>query len=438
MSEYITKRETWTIAAETKESIVKLLENFLDAYFSFSKSHSYLYDKQKGRRELVSALAVYYLHAAPYFNEVLENNMTGYDKEDYKDLIRNSSRLSDWDLLEMSMLLHKWYTQEGYFRMDDTKVIYDSPVSEALAELFDNAKNTYMSHSYDSIKPLLQFFTGLYTKDKKGLKFSENDMTFLTTGDTGTGKSYFSMLIFEHWYKAVLQVSDYSQDYIEYFPYTDKQWIDAVSAVKEKPNYMVTHDEAINILYSKDAMSTKNKEVNKLFAKIRYNRSVNNLVVPSFLKIDKEFVRDSCNFLIYLERIGEFVYARLYSTDRMKRLLTEARQMIESSGKKSQVFDFLRLKTKPNFTCKVPLYNGILVEAYKEQKIKGVNESIDSAQEKMGFNKNKTLELGEKLYDMVVNQTYTKMDAYNAVGVHNVTGLKALRHYCHVNKLNTP
>lgn len=423
------EQESWTIS-EIKQTLVYLFQEFAQAFKTFMSGVNNLERPEMARKKFLTSLSAYYVSCAPYFNQYLMRRKTGYTVQNYQDLFMHGHNYPNDVIYDMAMTLNNWNFQEGYFKLFQNKAQYATPVEEALAEIFDGEKQTFSSQSYNDLTPLYQFMETLVNEPQKGLKAKEDDIAYVITGDTGGGKSNLQLLLMEHHYKSILKVRNWNESYLDYLATDDITWINAIKNAKQKPLYNIGHDEAITILYRKEAMSTKNKETNILFNTIRGKQFVHSLLIPKFYRMDTEFVEDRMKFLLYVYKRGGSHYVAVYSYARMSKLLSEVKVLMTRKGYDAKTLSMSNISTPPNFKCKIPLYTGILAEPYKKRKQEGMDRRIDVAHERMGGGKSEVVkvrdvEKAEKMYEDYMKGRKKKY-IYEKYGVDSGTGKKLL------------
>lgn len=231
---------------------------------------------------------------------------------------------------------------------------------------------------FDDLRPL----KAVIRKNYEEMKESNDDKVLIITGNTGSGKSYLALELFEYYYKDILQIP-LTEDLFEFFAITDRDWINAISLAKDKPFYCIPHDESVNILYAKDAITKKNKTVNKLFKQIRGKRLYHIMLIPQVHRLDREFRDDRVSAIINIKKVRsrDGKSRRIldyYSPSRSKTLLNELDLMKKDYKDKKQKTSLDACKTPPNFSCTIPEYKGMFLELYAPKKDANMDDSIDS------------------------------------------------------------
>ena len=229
-------------------------------------------------------------------------------------------------------------------------------------------------HNIDIIKKFLK-------TEYDDMKKESGDRVTVIAGYEGTGKSYFAMDIHDFWYTNVLKGK--KDDVMKSnFCFTDLDWAKALVQSKDKKLAMITHDEAINILYRKEGATKKNKSINKGFKKFRGKKWYHLLLIPQIHRLDKEMVEDRVRSLFFITTYKGERYAAFYPKELLDSLIAEISRMIDSTAKdvksRPQVFN---CATDPAIICKIPLYEGKLLDEYGDSKEGNMDESVDEIEE---------------------------------------------------------
>jgi hypothetical protein len=238
-------------------------------------------------------------------------------------------------------------------------------------KIFQKAKT---EHNIGALKRLLH-------KDLAQMKKEKGDRLVAICGYEGSGKSYLALDLFEEYYDNVLKVPK-NLEIFKYFCSTDVDWALALDKARNKPYYMIAHDEAINILYSKEGATKKNKEVNKLFKKIRGKRFYYLMCIPQPQRIDKEVREERLRMLLFVFKHKGQRWVAVYTKTRLDTVLPELHRMINSTAKDVKKRpNILDCETAPAVICRIPEYKGRFLDMYAPQKESHMDETIDEVKE---------------------------------------------------------
>lgn len=233
----------------------------------------------------------------------------------------------------------------------------------------------------DLVFPNIDIIKKFLKKEHDNMKKESGDRVTVVSGYEGTGKSYFAMDIHDFWYTEVLE-GKYDDVMQSNFCFTDLDWAKALVASKEKKLAMITHDEAINILYRKEGATKKNKSINKGFKKFRGKKWYHLALIPQIHRLDKEMVEDRVRSLFFITTHKGVRYAAFYPKKKLDSLIAEISRMIDSTAKdvksRPQVFN---CATDPAIICKIPMYEGKLLEHYGGDKESNMDASVDDIEE---------------------------------------------------------
>jgi len=230
---------------------------------------------------------------------------------------------------------------------------------------------------FNNIEPLKKYMLREYTL----MKQEKSDRVTVVSGYEGSGKSYLCMDLHEYWYTQVMEKTE-PEDMLKTFCFTDVDWAKALIHTKKKKNSMITHDEAVNILYRKEGTTKKNKEINKAFKKFRGKQWYHLMLIPQLHRMDKEMVEDRVRSLMFVFSYGPNRYVAYYTKKRLDSLIAEISRMIESTAKdvKSRP-QVLNCDTDPAIICRIPEYKGKLLDTYGKNKEANMDDSVDAVNE---------------------------------------------------------
>lgn len=278
---------------------------------------------------------------------------------------------------------------------------------------------------YDDIRPLKRRIHA----HKEMMQREEDDWVCVVCGDTGSGKSLLVLSLFEDYCDKYFKNADDETNF-RAFANTDEGWIRAISVFRNQLYRMITHDEAVNILYAKNAITKKNKGVNILFKQIRGKQYYHIMVIPQVHRIDKEFREDRIKNLIYIEKKKNKRIAHYYTTKRTHKVLNELEQMNKNRSDKDMITSVRYCKTDPLFSCIIPEYKGKYLKMYKPKKHDNMDSAITEAEVtflgKSAVNSYDKLKKGYQIKKLMENG-YTKTAAFKEANVSFVTGQKYLK-----------
>jgi len=226
---------------------------------------------------------------------------------------------------------------------------------------------------YPNLKPLKDYMRVEYIE----MQEEKSDRFVVVAGYEGSCKSYLQLDLHEFWTMDVLGETDIEKAFST-FCFKDVDWGKALVASKQKPFMMISHDEAVNILYRKEGATKKNKAVNKAFKKFRGKRWYHCMLIPQVHRLDKEMVEDRVKRLLFVFKFKEERFVAVYSKKRVDSLIAEINRMIDSTARdvKSRP-QVLNCDTDPIFICKIPMYKGKLLKLYESFKEDNMDDSVD-------------------------------------------------------------
>lgn len=230
-------------------------------------------------------------------------------------------------------------------------------------------ENSVMFSSMRPLYSLLDYQHSYMDKDN-------DDKVVVIVGNTGSGKSTLLKHIYHHWQVKLLKRPE-SIETAKFFCHTDQDWAEALKESKDKPLNMISHDEAVNILYSKEAITKKNREINKLFSIIRGKRFYHIMCIPKIWRLDRELREDRVKGLINVFKWGSVRYMAYYNARKISYLFKELEVMRKTYKDSEHDIDIMKAKTLPTFCCRFPDYTGFINEMYDTHKEENMNNAID-------------------------------------------------------------
>ena len=418
--------EQWKYS-EFKNTVVDIYDYYTECYTIFSKHINNRYgDKGKARNNFISAMATLYgdqrVHFLPFiFKKTLPFKVNLYDR-----LLFDNQNISDETLNLMYFELTDWCNSFGPKALSTELDVYSNNIEAALSEFFNQTTKTKGTSKYGDLQPIYNFMYSMLEDPNYGIKKRNQDCLFIVSGKTGTGKSRFLMQLFQNWYTEILKVDDYSTNYLDYFAPNSDEYINGLHKLKNKKWHIICNDEATDSIKRRNHMTKKNREISQLFDIMRGLNLIHGLAIPDFSDVEKGYVKQRIDFVIVLVNQGDNYYAKFYSRHR-------CRELHEDCIKNSRAPE--DSKILPNFSCKVPLYDGILVNEYEKRKQQGIEISIPEPKQKASDYR---LDKGKEMYELIEKQGKGYMDAYKELDVDNITGKTYLKLYCKANNLSLP
>jgi energy-coupling factor transporter ATP-binding protein EcfA2 len=227
----------------------------------------------------------------------------------------------------------------------------------------------FLFYNLKPLYELLEFHYNMMQKDN-------DDKVICITGNTGSGKSTLIKHIFDYYYTQILK-EEPNSELLQFFCHTDQDYAEALYKAKEKHYHMIVHDEAVNILYSKETITKKNRSISKLFNIIRAKKYYHIFAIPKIWRLDREMREDRIKGLINVVKGNNERYLCYYSAKKLPFLFKEIELMRKTYKDSEHDIDIKLCKTKPSFTCSFPNYRGWVDEKYDEKKEENMNRAID-------------------------------------------------------------
>jgi ABC-type dipeptide/oligopeptide/nickel transport system ATPase component len=228
---------------------------------------------------------------------------------------------------------------------------------------------------------------------KSEIKSKDDDFLLMVVGATGTGKSMLVLHIMERYLN--------SEASINYLALNKNDFATALYSAKEKKGFKMCVNDEANIS-KRDSLTKYNKEVIDLYMSIRGLNIFHVWCNPSVDMIDKHFIEERINGLIYV-RTKDINRPRLYYFFPKKNLLKlwekEKNLKMETLNKHRKTFS--------SYVGWFRDYKGCLREPYLKKKDNRMTEKVDYFYEKYG----KKLEQ-EKIYN--VRQVAKMLDMPNS------------------------
>lgn len=229
-----------------------------------------------------------------------------------------------------------------------------------------------MKRYYKDVREALREVYANDWEGTRGIKSRGADRLTATVGYEGTGKSNFALICLEEWYKATGRPVD--ESLVKQITATPEEF--AVTLTQSRPYDMLMVDEGVLMSYARKGMSESNVQVNKMLMVCRGKHFYFNILIPNFLDLDS-YIRKNRVSSIWVMMPNYMV--AYFSRRRVHKLI--GRMAYTSRG--GNHADPLKLGIKPNFVARVPLYDGILLEAYKKIKENNMDSVIQALSDEL-------------------------------------------------------
>jgi hypothetical protein len=423
-----TVTEPWKVS-EFKDTIKEIYDHYMSCHneWVYSLENNYG-DEGKAKNKFISAMATFYSDQGAGFDLYLDKKTTEINPEWYDDIVFQKNKFTPRQIASMHKHLVRWFNTFGAKALTNEMTMFSNPIEGALAEFFQTTNKTKGTANYHDLQPIYNFFNTMLNHPENGIKKNNQDCYFVISGHPGHGKSYLLLAIFTYWYKEILRVKDFGEDYICYFASTPEQHKEGLSDLTTKKWHMLCNDEAGIQGKARNHMTKENRKYVELYDVIRGLNLVHGQALPDFTKMEKTFVHQRIDFVIVTIKKGKNVYARFYSRQRVKDLYEDCMKQGGIPPEKSTL--------QPNFTCLVPKYEGELLKVYEKRKQKGMASTTEKY---FGTDaKQKRIEKGKQLYELIEKQDKGYYEAYNELELDAKTGRGYLQEYCDANKLKLP
>lgn len=187
------------------------------------------------------------------------------------------------------------------------------------------------------------------------------DYLLVIVGDTGTGKSIFSLQMLETWYNVILK-QVVSKDMSRQIASDYGVWVKNFKYLKAFD--MNIYDEGARTLESRQHMTKLSKDLTKLFNVFRSKKFFTIIVIPNFFYLNKYFRENRLRGLVWLDKRGHY---RFYS----KKGITYLNAYNERRIVKSMHVAY------PIHRSTFPDYKGVLLKAYLSEKNKSIEAVLD-------------------------------------------------------------
>jgi hypothetical protein len=223
------------------------------------------------------------------------------------------------------------------------------------------------------IKALLDWQKEQY----ESMQVEESDRLVAICGYEGSGKSYLALELFENWWRNILQSNLSDAEIMQFFATDDIEWAEAFEKCVHNKYLMLTHDEAVNLIYSKDATSKQSKELNKAFKKTRGLSVYHLMLIPQPQRIDKELRQDRLRTIYYVFKLNQKRYVAVYPKTLLDTALAELDRMLTSQALDVKTRpSILDCQTMPSLIFEMEEYKGNLLALYKPKKAKNMADSV--------------------------------------------------------------
>lgn len=189
------------------------------------------------------------------------------------------------------------------------------------------------------------------------------DYLLVIVGDTGTGKSMFSLHLLEEWYTFVLK-KPVTKDLAIQMASDYRVWLKNFRELKEYD--MNIYDEGATTLDSKAHMTKLSRDLSKLFNVFRAKKFFSVIVLPSFFDLNKYFREKRLRGLIWVDKRGHYKFYTKLGIDYLNAY--NERAVIKSM-----------YRARPFHESPFPDYKGVLLKPYlqeKENTMDGILEEV--------------------------------------------------------------
>ena len=262
----------------------------------------------------------------------------------------------------------------------------------------------------------------------KMMTTDKDDKVIAVVGNTGSGKSTLIKHIYDYYYTNILNIKPEEEDLLKFFCHTDQDYAEALHEAKDKKHYMIVHDEAVNILYSKETITKKNRSIAKLFNIIRAKQYYHIFAIPKIWRLDREIKEDRLKGLINVIKVGKFRYACYYNARELPYLFKELEVMRKVYKDSEHEVDIKLCKTMPTIVCQFPDYQGWVQDMYDLKKEENMNNAIDEVYQtisdktekaenlKNPYTQKKLTDKQQRIYDLLMTKI-PKKDVAEQMGV---------------------
>lgn len=261
----------------------------------------------------------------------------------------------------------------------------------------------------------------------RGMKSRNADRVIVTLGYEGMGKSNFSLIAMDEWYKFIDK------------PMTAKQLAQQVCAkpqefaraIKESQEYdHIIIDEGVLLSYGRNAMSDVSKHINTLLMVCRAKKFYINILIPNLLDLDTYIRKNRVTALWVMLPNYRVAY---FSKRRVRKLLFKMAFTSRNGGHA----DPMTQGVYPNFTAKVYLCDntelvkeyGLIKQANMSQVIDNTAEAILKANDRT--NPKLTKERPARVAEMYKNKV---IELYKGGMTKRQIHFKLNLDYVHINK----
>lgn len=187
------------------------------------------------------------------------------------------------------------------------------------------------------------------------------DYPLIIVGDTGNGKSMLALHLYELWNKVILN-KEVTEENIKDISIDRHEWLKNFKTLEACDCNVF--DEGITGLYSKEAMNSFARSLEKLYQVFRKKRYFTIILIPDFFMLTKFFRDHRARGLIHVNKRGEY---KFYTKDRIRWI---------NAYNENKVHKKLDC-TKPFFESGFPDYKGVLRKPYDKKSMEGVDGILD-------------------------------------------------------------
>jgi len=217
----------------------------------------------------------------------------------------------------------------------------------------------------DKIVEGYSFYDGL-NEVLKQLKY-DKDAFLIITGKEGTGKSYLGLFILHSW--LMLTRGKVTEDDIKFVCFDDKTFKETLKIMNRYD--LVIYDEAGD-LDSRQTMSKKVIEIEKIFKRIRGLNYFSVFILPNLRSMTRYFKEERANIHINVsQRKGmEYVDFEVYNFNKLQEISNLLRKGYTTTNQMYKI-------VSPSWAFRITSYNGCLLQPYRKKKEKSMRGMLN-------------------------------------------------------------
>lgn len=226
-----------------------------------------------------------------------------------------------------------------------------------------------MKTYYSDVRDALKLVYESDLNGTRGIKSRSADRVVATIGYEGAGKSNFSLIAMEEWYKFT-ENNLKAEELAKQISAKPSEFARIIKTSKALDYIMV--DEGVLLAYGRNAMSDVSKNINTLLMVCRAKHFYINILIPNLLDLDTYLRKNRITAIWVMLPNWRVAY---FSKRRVRKLLGKMAFM-NRSGEHA---DPMKQGILPNFVATVPMCdNEELVKLYTAIKESNMNQVIDT------------------------------------------------------------